>query len=353
MSDVVGLGDADAQGRWIGVRRHQSILVVVGLVLVGDFVVRRGSVVEVVAGTVALGLAVPAVDGLTCAEMVAVALGYLARTKWLAVRLRGSPDGFVVEARGVAPTRGFELRHRGRLDLSGRDLTDADALMHFADALAAGGADQHFSVHASTRDRRTRTLLSLPPGVAPPPQWDVDTDLVPQVVGAGHRVASWHLERWNYLRTSRGVLSVMRIRDFGGADARRGLLEHVQFASRDMDVAVHVHVVGSRRGSRLSARAVHRQGSDDASSQAAGFRRSARSARISERTRQREGLVAEGRALLRVGVFLVVHAAHVEELSTRVDLVRRRCAQTGLRCERGRGRQAPWFSLQLPGGPRW
>ena len=354
MSEVVGLGDSDADGRWIGVRRHQSILVIIGLLLVGDFVLRdASSVAEVVAGMISLVLAVPTFDGLTGAEVVAVTLRYLARTRWLAVVVRRSSREVVVVALGTVRTRGFELHHRGRLDLSGRDLGDAAALAHFADALAVGDDDRHFSVHVSTRGGASRSLVSLPHDVAPPPQWGLDLDLTSRVAGVSGTVPAWHLERWRYLRSASGVLSVMRIRDFSGASVRRGLLEHLQFACAEMDVAVHVDVVGSRRGARLSARMVHRQGSDDASSQAAGFRRSARSARVSERIRQREVVVAEGRALLRIGVFVVVRAQGVDELGTRVEQVRRRCSEAGLRCERGAGRQAPWFSLQLPGGPRW
>jgi len=197
------------------------------------------------------------------------------------------------------------------------------------------------------------TLLSLPPDVDPPEEWDATIDLTSHVADVGRNHSSWYLERWRYLRSSRGVLSVMRIRDFSGATAGVGFLDRVQFACEDLDVAVHVDVVGARRGERLSARAVHRQGSDHASSQAAGFRRTARSVRVFERTRQREALVADGRALMRIGVFLVVRASTVEELRGRVELVRRRAGDAGLRCERGVGRQARWFSLQLPGGPGW
>ena len=195
--------------------------------------------------------------------------------------------------------------------------------------------------------------MSLPPDIGPPEGWDIDVDLATLVASVERNDSSWFLERWRYLRDSHGVVSVMRIRDFSGAGVRQSVLEHVQFACEDLDVAVHVDVVGARRGARLSARAVHRQGSDTASSQAYGFRRTARSVRILERTRQREALVAEGRALLRIGVFLVVRGSGVEELRSRVEIVRRRAGEAGLRCERGGGRQAQWFSQQLPGGPGW
>ena len=61
-----------------------------------------------------------------------------------------------------------------------------------------------------------------------------------------------------------------------------------------MDLAVHVEVVGALRAQRISARAVHRVGSDSQVSRAAGFRRSARAALSSERLSQCEELVANG-----------------------------------------------------------
>ena len=354
MSEIVGLAATDAAGRWIGIRRHQSVLVIIGLLLVGDFIVRAAnSSDELVTGVILLLAAVPTVDGLTVAEFAVVAGGYLIRPKWLRVRLRTVDDVVVVDARAKIHCRGFELTHRGRLDLSGRAERDATAFGEFVDSLAVRDDDRHVSVHVCARDSQRRTLLSLPPETRPPEMWVLNNDLTRRVAHAVGDDVSWHLERWGYLRRSIGVVSVMRVCDFSGARSKESLLERVQLSCGDTDVAVHVDVIGARRAARLSARAVHRQGSDDASSLAAGFRRSARSARASQRTREREILVAAGRALLRLSVFLVVHADTVDELGERVAQVRRRAADAGLQCERGGGRQAMWFSLQLPGGPGW
>jgi hypothetical protein len=354
MSDAVGLGEADASGRWIGIRRHQAVLVIIGILLIGDFITRTSSTIaELVTGVALVALAVPTVDGLTCAEIVIVTQCFLVRPKWMRLHLSDAAAGVEIDARATVCTQGFELHHRGRLDLSGRAEHDAVALAQFVDALAVGDDDRHVSLHVCTRRAQTRTLLSLPPGTHAPEEWKACDALVAHVAGATIGEPSWHLERWRYLRNSNTVLGVLRVRDFSGADSRQSLLDRVQFACDDLDVVVHVDVIGARRGARLSARAVHRQGSDDASSRAAGFRRTARSARVFDRMRQRESSVAEGRALLRVGVFLVVRAATVDELGERVELVRRRAGEAGLRCERGLGRQGRWFALQLPGGPGW
>ena len=55
MSEYVALGEADAEARWIGIRRHQAALVIVGLGLAGDWVISpRAPVIEVVVGVVLL-----------------------------------------------------------------------------------------------------------------------------------------------------------------------------------------------------------------------------------------------------------------------------------------------------------
>ena len=58
-------------------------------------------------------------------------------------------------------------------------------------------------------------------------------------------------------------------------------------------------------------------GSDEETSRAAGFRRTARSSRNLERLAQRETLVASGRRLLRVAVFLIVRGETFEDIQRR------------------------------------
>jgi hypothetical protein len=98
---------------------------------------------------------------------------------------------------------------------------------------------------------------------------------------------------------------------------------------------------------------VHRTGTDDAASASVGFRHTARAQRALQRLTQREILVAGGRALLRIGVYVCVRAPSQRQLNSSVSEVLRRAHEAGLRCERGLGRQAIWFCHQLPGGPGW
>jgi hypothetical protein len=350
MSDVVGLGASDGENRWIGIRRHQAVLVILGLGLIGEWCTVHGTPIELVIGVGALASAAPTSDGLTVAERVRIVQAFMARSRWTRVRLSTGRDAVTTHARGDAVARGFELEHRGRLDLSGRDRQNAAALADFADALATSDKTRHFSLHVYSSPGDVATLLFAPTDVSAPTGWTAIKDPVLAATGTDDTAL---LERWDYVRDERQVMSVLRVRDFSAVPDGHALLERLQFASSTLDLAVHVEVVGGARAHRLAARAVHRVGSDVVTAQAAGFRRTAQSTRSLERLRQRETLVVEGTALLRVAVFVVIRASSLAQLRRDVQTVRHAAVESGLRCESGRGRQTLWYCAQLPGAPGW
>jgi hypothetical protein len=354
MSEI-GLGVADGESRWIGVRRHQAALAIAGVGLLGEWLTNaRAGFVELVVGVVLLSCAAPTRDGLTVGERLSIAMHFVVRSRWSSVRASQSRGTVMINAGGDATLRGYELQHRGRLDLSGRDQLNAQALAEFADALATSDDTRHFSVHVCSSANGVATVLAAPCDVTTPPGWKVNGPLTMEVTGvAAEPGAAWLLERWTYVRHARGVLRVLRVRDFSAVPDGHALLERLQFASPSLDVVVHVDVVGGVRAHRLAARAVHRVGSDDVTSLAAGFRRTAQSVHALERLRQRESLVVEGTALMRVAVFLVIRAATWPQLRRDVEVVTRCAVESGLRCEPGLGRQSAWYRAQLPGAPGW
>lgn len=354
MSEDLGLGDADADARWIGVRRHQAVLVVVGFGLVSDWIMSAHALL----GELALGIflmvsAAPVGDGLTVAEYALVATRYVTRSHWFELMARELGDDVVLWARGEVAFRGYELGHRGRLDLSGRDIALAEELAGLADAASAVRSGQHFSQHVVSRVNATATLMALPGEVAVPEGWRSNSALALEVVGVGDATSQRLLERFTYLRTPSDLVRVYRIRDFSSVPRTRPLLEQTLRSAVPFDLAVHIEVVSGSKAQRLAARAVHRVRSDDVTSSAAGFRRTARTSRNFERLSQREVLVASGRSLMRLGVFLVVRGDSFEEVQRRAAVVWRNAHDAGLRLERGRGRQLSWYLAQLPGGPGW
>jgi hypothetical protein len=352
MSELLGLGDADAESRWVGVRRHQAIIVVAGLGLLGNWLTSSNApTVEALAGLLGLACAAPAKDGLTVAETSLIGLRFAGRSRWTSIRFRVHADVMDIDARGRARVRGFELAHRGRLDLSDRGRDIAAGLSSFTDALALSERTRHYSMHVLARGDAVSTLLALPEDVYAPPGWSMRTALASTCV-TDHAL-EWMLERWSYVRVADQLVRVLRIRDFSSVAEGQALLESIQFASTWLDVSLHVEVVDGEKAQRVSARAVHRMRSDDAATQAAGFRRTARSSRSLDRLRERETLIAQGRALLHLAVFLVIRASSLSTLEREVSSVTRLALESGLRVESGRGRQASWYCAQLPGGPGW
>lgn len=355
MSEIIALGESDADARWIAIRRHQAVLVIVGLGLVGDWVVRASSqIVELIAGAALLLCAAPVHDGLTLGELLWVGGCFLTRSRWTLLGVVDERGALSLRARGQVRVRGYELRHRGRLDLSGRDLQVAQDLSDFADALATSERTSHVSVHVRSGGQRADTLLALREGTDAPSGWKENDELLLLLADlAAGDVPQWLLERWGYVRSLSGLVRVLRIRDFTAVPQGRALLERLQQTGSDVSVALHFDVVAGSRAQRLAGRAVHRGGSDSAASSLVGFRRTARAERSLRRLNEREALVSSGRALLKVAVYVSVRATTRAQLRDSVAHVLRRSHEAGLRCERGLGRQALWLSYQLPGGPGW
>jgi hypothetical protein len=355
MSELLGLSVADGETRWIGVRRHQAALAIAGVGLLGEWLTHvHAGLIELVIGAGLLSCAAPTRDGLTVGERLRIAVDFVVRSRWSSIRASQNRGTVTINAHGDATVRGYELQHRGRLDLSGRDQLNAIALAEFADALATSDDTRHFSLHVCSSPSGVATVLAAPSDVSAPSGWKENTALTLEATGVGRDPgAAWLLERWAYVRDEREVIRVLRVRDFSSVPDGHALLERMQFASSSLDVVVHVDVVGGVRAQRLVARAVHRVGSDGVTSLAAGFRRTAQSVHSLERLRQRESLVVEGTALMRIAVFIVVRAVSLQQLRRDVKVVTRCAVESGLRCEPGLGRQSSWYCAQLPGAPGW
>jgi hypothetical protein len=354
MSSPLGLGDSDAQARWIGIRRHQGLLVVVGFGLVSAWVMGSTSpMIELVVGLTLLLGAVPMGDGQTVGEAIVVIGRYAARSRWRYMTIREFGDDVVLWAPSDVVFRTYALDHRGRLDLSGRDLAMAEALAALVDAASAASENQHVSQHVMRRHGETSTMLAVPIEAPVPEGWRPRNSLAVDALRVGDASSVQLFERFTYLRLPDQLVRVFRVRDFSSVPESRPLLEQILRTPVDLDVSVHVDVVAGVRAHRLAARAVHRVRSDDVTSSAAGFRRSARSSRSFERLAEREVLVASGRSLVRLGVFVVVNGESLEDLQRCATIVWRRAHDGGLRLERGRGNQYEWFRAQLPGGPGW
>ena len=172
MSESVGLGEADAESRWVGIRRHQAALIILGLGLAGDWLVAS----HAQSGELALGLcflaaALPVNDGLTAAEFLCVSALFVLRPPWMVVHTESRGRTMVVRARGKTNATGFELLHRGRLDLSGSDFELSERLVDLTKSLATSGEVDHASIHVRSATTSANTLLTLRTSALNPEGW--------------------------------------------------------------------------------------------------------------------------------------------------------------------------------------
>lgn len=351
MNELVNLGESDEAPRWIGVRRHQIALLLVGTALMADGILRVGATwLELVAGLTCVAMTIPGFDGLTTGEWFTVGARYLIRHRFSIVGIERRKHEILSRGRGTERTHLFTLVHRGRMDLSGADVTLNAALISLLDGRATAPGRHHVSVHLQRRNDIATTVLSLPLEVSPPPGWTA----TPLEVLPGTRVETdpqWHLERWRYVRTANSVIAVMRVSAYTSTGS--SMLDGLQQSAAWSEMSIHIEVIGGAVAHRVVARAVHASRSDAAATTSVGFRRTARSSRRLERMRQREEMVAQGRALLRLGVYVVAVATTVAELERVLDSLKNDAQAGGLRCQRGGGRQMEWLSNQLPGGVGW
>ena len=343
MTERVGLGHSDADGRWLGLRPHQAVLAAVGVAVALEGIMQRSSVgwagAVMVAGS-------PALAGRSLAERVSDGARFLARRRVVRVSVVRLGDDALITASATASLAPAALQHRGRLDL-----TDADRAVAGALAAALGDASErtgarHVSLHT---EPRRGTLLAAAPGSAPPPGWRVDDGLLEVFAGLGDAREGLWLERWGYLRDEAGVARVWRVGDLTAASE----WSLASLARPGLTVAVHLEALSSARSRRRSEMLVHAERTDQIHDARIGRGRRARRQRDLARSRELEGDVAAGSPLAHLAVFVVARAPTLAALARRTAETESRARRLGLRLERGGGRQGPWFRAQLPGGPGW
>ena len=352
-SDTAGtLAETDAAPRWWGFERHRIVLITLSAALVVDAVVRRRwGGWEWPGALVAAPMVLHDAAGHSWGERTVMEMRYVFRRRvsWITTRI--DVDTLVLDVRGTRRVWCYDFAHRGRLDLADRDLALAQRLAHFADSLAGAGESAHLAIHVgSPQGEPARTTLSVTVPAVPAPEWrrSARGDVVaPLAVGRTPTI-----ERRDYLRTPVGVVATLRVSGFSPG-LETAALERLSEQLSWLTISLHASVLPAPRGRRMTARAVHRIGSDANVARSAGFRWTARREWELDVLRQREHVVAGGAALCRWALYLVVRAPSLPGLRVRVDEVVHVARAAGLRLDTGVARQAEWFAFQLPGGPGW
>ena len=343
--------DSDAEVRWYGLARHRLVLGLGALGVSLLALVTHGRWWEWCAALALVLLTVPGTTGRSCYEMAATEVRFWMRRRLTWSVVTPTPEGLVLTSRHECRVEVYELLHRGRLDLSGHDAGLAARLAQLVEAIAEGGVGAHVALHVESREGAPpATTLSTTSPIAAAPEWRRVADGgVPRTLRVGRNAL---LERRDHLRTRDGVLRTLRVSRFAPGRETAGLAVLGERTGW-LTLSVHAAVVPTARARRLTARAVHRVGSDAQMSRSAGFRWSARREWELDALRQREQAVAAGAALCQWALYLVVRAPTLEELRARVHDVVALSRAAGLRLDMGGAQQHEFFEFQLPGGPGW
>lgn len=348
------LGESDAWPRWWGLARHRMVLVALAPVLGADALLRPGSRWwEWLAFAVTIAGAAPGPGSSSWGQWSAIHLRFLVRRRVRWISLESDGDALVVGARGSQRVWCYEFAHRGRLDLSQRDVVLASRLARMVESFAAGGEHTHVALHVDTGKEsgaEARTTLSVNVAAPTPSEWRVRSNVgIPRSLSIGRTAV---LERRHYVRTPQCVLRTLRVSDFAAGRAQVALEVLGEYGS-GVALSLHAGVVPISRARRLTARAVHRVGTDAEFARGAGFRWSARDQKGLDALREREDSVAQGAALCQWALYVVVSAESVRELGARVRETCDVARAAGMRLDLGVGVQGQWFTWQLPGGPGW
>lgn len=348
------LGDSDAWPRWWGVVRHRLVLTLGTVILGADWLVRPASLwCEPVLAIVGALAALPVPSATSAGSWGLIQLRFLARRRGRWISLEPGEDTLRVDVRGAQRVWCYEFIHRGRLDLSGRDIELATRLSHLAQALAQNAQNAHLCVHVDTseaRDSGARVSLSVNRASHVPSEWRPRSDAaVPSSATTGRMP---FLERRGYVRTSRGVVQTLRVKSFTPGRAS-DVLVALGATGTSREISLHANILSLAKARRVSARAVHRVGADAQFSRGAGFRWSASDQKGLDALRVREEAVAQGAALCQWALYVVVRATNVSELRRRVSETLEVARARGVVLDRGIGVQGDWYIFQLPGGQGW
>ena len=274
------------------------------------------------------------------------------RSRWTHVEARRCEDTWDVTARGHCEVALYGLRHRGRLDLTGEDIALEEEIAELLERAALTETAQQLSWHLQVGEQHSAVTLALPRGLAPSPRWRRLEDPSEREDAALGVPSGWLFERWHYLRSDTDVAVVFMVVSSPqemGASVLRELFPYG--VAREASIVLRVE--SAQRASALAGRQSHRWRTNLALASLGGFRERATYEEASRTLHDREGAVARGRALLEVGIVLVLRATTHALLEEKVRRLRSDARRFGVRLERGNGRQALWYAAALPGSPGW
>lgn len=298
------LGAGDVGPRILGIRRHQVICSVVGLMFFCDALLLGGGSIGYFATGISFLVMAPIGQRGTVGNRISVLAGYLLRSRIA----RFKPTGNV-----------YELEHVGRLDLSGGEEVVIRSLQQICATSSLEGNGRTFGLSLQRSSAGSRTLLGGAHLSNPGWPW---RQLEPTIEVIETR------EHWDAISFKGRFVTILSFDDFTYAARQQFMFERFLKWLPSGHIVLKIKVVNSQKGLRVSARASHRLATDLKVSSNLGFRSSVRALANVQRKLQQEQEVEAGATLLQLGAFLVCEAETRAELKVRVA----QCLEQSKRC---------------------
>ncbi len=282
-------------------------------------------------------------DGEALGTWSAIILRFFSRSRWTACRYEHEGPDTHLTLRGRRKQRWATARFLGRSDLTdsaGSYWRDFESMLR---RLAAFDEPTRFALYDYHVDETPTASLWVDREVAWSAPWQTASAPRPWALDSG-----WFREEWSYVRDATHFVAVVRVT--ADSVAVSNLFDRLRSPTAEWEVSLHGEVVPRRSALRRVRRASHATRSDDQLSRTFGFLPSAQRGMEHRAVVEREHLVAQGDALVKIALLLTCRATSLSELRHRVRAAVAHARTAGVKVQRGWGSQIDWFVLIHGGG---
>ena len=283
------------------------------------------------------------IDGEPLGTRVVTTIHFLSRSRWTACRYESAG----IETHLIL--RGRRMQQWATATFLGRgDLTDiAGSQWHAFELMLR----QHASYEEPTRfalydyhaDGRPEASLWVDRAMGFPPPWRAVTAPRPWIL-----TSPWFREEWSFVRDATTFVAVVRV--LADTTDGKNLFDRLRSPTAEWEVSLHGEVQPRRKALRRVRRASHATRSDDQLARTLGFLPSMQRAVEHRAVVEREQLVTQGDALVRIALLMTCRASSMSELQQRVGAAKEHARSAGVKTQRCGGHQIDLFALVHGGG---
>ncbi len=283
------------------------------------------------------------VDGESLGTWVTTAFRFISRSRWTACRYASEGSDTHLFLRGRRIQRWATATFLGRGDLTEIAGSQWRAFELMLRQFASYDEPTRFALYDYHYDGVPAASLWVDRETKWPAPWRAVTVPHPWSL-----TSSWFREEWSYVRDATCFVASLRV--LADTTDVNSVFDRLRSPTAEWEVSLHGEVQPRRKALRRVRRASHATRSDDQLARTLGFSPSMQRAVEHRAVTEREQLVTQGDALLRIALLLTCRAGSVRELQQRVRTATAHARSTGVKTQRCWGQQIDLFVLVHGGG---